>query len=80
MINFPVKGVGLQIHKNTYTDQTDCWLIVNAEGSIVEQLDLVHSRSKEALAQGIADLVAEASRIGFEQGVHSIRVALGVSK
>lgn len=79
MINFPIKGKGLRVAGGTYSNG-DTYYDLVASNSLVTHLSLLDTTDKRTQAQCIADLIQKAAAIGFEQGVDSIRIALGVSK
>jgi hypothetical protein len=78
MINFPIKGKGL---KSVPVADEGSPRITNSEGwRVVDLHFLAGNPNKNQIASEIAFMLQDAAAIGFEQGIESIRVALGVHK
>ena len=78
MINFPVKGKGL---KAVQSNNDSAPMITDTNGWRVVDLHFLEGNpNKNQIASEIAFMLQDAATIGFEQGIESIRIALGVSK
>jgi hypothetical protein len=76
--NLPIKGKGLKVIETTYSNGDPNYVIATSDDWRVAELHFLDSDSKIHQARCIAMLIEDAAKIGYEQGLQSIRVALGM--
>jgi len=76
--NLSIKGKGIKVIENTYSNGDPNYVISTADDWLVANLDFLDSDSKIHQARCIAMLLEDATNIGYEQGLQSIRLALGM--
>lgn len=80
IINFPIKGEGLTIQSEIPTPDGVAPCIIHNRYRVVELHFLENTPNKDSIALEIAYLLQEAACIGYDQGLASVRHALGLEK